>query len=795
METPTSPTEVATDRDVWCAGFGVISHDETTRVRIDALADRLVAAGVVSERDEVFRILAAADRLANAAMWLVVHMTYARRVDPQGAPLSVEDFKAAPEGHTGGSLNMVPAYIGYLAANALTGATRSWIMGQGHCVAAIEAVNTLIGNLSPEQEGRYDRSAAGLSRLVADFYGYAVDPQGRPAAPIGSHVGVHTAGGVSEGGYLGFAEVQYVHMPLPGETLVAFLSDGAFEEQRGADWSPRWWRAEDSGDVVPIMILNGRRIEQRTEIAQEGGASWLESHLAMNGFAPFEIDGRDPAAFAWAVLESETRLAAFATGGRSYPAPLPYVVARTIKGFGFPGAGTNLAHNLPLPANPHDNAAARDAFNAGAGRLFVPPDELDTAVAAFNLHEAQGRPRERDHPLAVRRPAAPRLPEPAWAAPDAPPHSPMKALDDYFVEVIDANPALRVRVGNPDEMRSNQMGRALDRLRHRVNRPEPGTAESSTGAVITALNEEAVAGAALGNKGGLNLIVSYEAFAVKMLGGLRQEILFARRQKEIGRPPGWLGVPLVVTSHTWENAKNEQSHQDPTLPEALLGEMSDTARVLFPVDANSAVEALRQVYGDRGTIGCIVAPKRPVPQVLSGAQVAEGFTRGAVHVLGDPQACDLQLVAIGAYQLQEALRAAERLVAWRDTVCVTAVLEPGRLRSARDELEEAFALSDAELALRFPAARRRLIVSHTRPEPMIGLLRRLDSGPAQTRALGYLGRGGTLDTFGLLFANRCTWAHIALQAAHLLGLSPSDLLSEPELEAVSGVGDPQVLRR
>jgi phosphoketolase len=280
-----------------------------------------------------------------------------------------------------------------------------------------------------------------------------------------------------------------------------------------------------------------------------------------------------------------------------------------------------------------------------------------------------------------------------------------------------------------------------------------------------------------------------------MLGGLRQEILFARRQKEIGRPPGWLGVPLVVTSHTWENAKNEQSHQDPTLPEALLGEMSDTARVLFPVDGNSAVEALRQVYGDRGAIGCIVAPKRQIPPALSGAQARAGFTQGAVHVLGDSKACDLQLVAVGAYQLQEALKAAERLTAWRDTVCVTAILEPGRLREPRDELEEAFTLPEPGLEALFPPDQRRLIVSHTRPAPMIGLLRRLDGGPARTRVLGYIGRGGTIDTFGLLFANRCTWGHIALQAARLLELPPSDLLSGPELEAVTGVGDPQVLRR
>jgi phosphoketolase len=724
----------------------------------------------------------------------VAHMTYARTVDPLGTALPAEAFKASPDGHTGGSLNMVPAYVGYLAANALTGTTRAWVMGQGHCVAAIEAVNVLVGNVSPGQSGRYDRSAEGLSRLAADFYSYAQDPQGRPAVPLGSHVNPHTAGGVLEGGYLGFAEVQYVHMPLPGERLVAFLSDGAFEEQRGADWSPRWWRAEDSGLVAPIMILNGRRIEQRTEIAQEGGAEWLESHLRMSGFAPFEIDGRDPAAFAWAILEAERLTEAFSAGERRYPAPLPYAIARAPKGFGFPGAATNRAHNLPLAGNPRTDRVARDEFNAGAGALFVPADELEVAVAAFNLHEAQGRPPERDHPLAGRRPPAPALPEPRPSPDAAGAQSPMQAIDDYFVRLVDANPALRVRVGNPDELRSNQMGATLERLKHRVNRPEPGAPESVTGGVITALNEEAVAGAALANKGGLNLIVSYEAFAMKMLGGLRQEIIFARRQREIGRPAGWISVPLLATSHTWENAKNEQSHQDPTLAEALLGEMSDTARVLFPVDANSAVEALREIYRNRGQIGCLVVPKRPLPPALSPAQAAEAAARGTVHVLGDPQACDVQLVAVGAYQLREALRAAERMAQGRRAACVTAVLEPGRLRTPRDPLEAEFTLDDAALEALFPPKRKRIIITHTRPEPMLGLLRRLDDGRRQTRALGYISRGGTLDTPGMLFANRCTWAHILAEVAELLGGRASDLLEPAERDAVLGAGDPRVLR-
>jgi phosphoketolase len=764
--------------------------------RIAELVDRLVDEGIAADHASVFRTLAATDRLANAGMWTVAHMTYALRVDTTGQPLVESDFKPMPEGHTGGSLNMVPAYVGYLAANVLTARTRSWMMGQGHCVAAIEAVNTLVGNLSPAQVGRYDRSSEGWSRLARDFYSYAVGPDGRPAAPLGSHVNVHTAGGISEGGYLGFAEVEYVHMPLPGESLVAFLSDGAFEEQRGSDWSRRWWRSDDCGTVAPIMILNGRRIEQRTEIAQEGGAGWLTSHLKVSGFDPIEIDGHDPAAYAWAIIEIERRASEaakrIARGEAQYPCRLPYGIAQAVKGFGFPGAGTNRAHNLPLAGNPQNDETARQEFAAGAKHLFVPKNELDAAVAAFTVHQRQGRPREAEHPLARRQVPLPNLPAPDWQDPErtAQPGSPMDAIDSYFVRLVDDNPNLRPRVGNPDELRSNHMGRTLDRLKHRVNRPEPGAPEAIDGAVITALNEEAVIGAVLGNKAGLNLAVSYEAFAAKMLGALRQEIIFARHQREAGQDPGWIGVPLIATSHVWENGKNEQSHQDPTLGEALLGEMSDVSRVLFPIDANSAIEALRRVYSAHGQIGCIVVPKRAVSPRLDSKQAIAALDVGAALIAGSIEACEIQLVAIGAYQLDEALRAWTRLthIGWR--ACVTCVVEPGRLRSPRDELEKRFVISDSACRAAFPSTAARVIITHTRPEPMLGALRRLDGGPARTRALGFLNRGGTLDVGGMLFANRCTWAHVAAAAVDLLGLPQGAVCDSAEMVAISGTGDP-----
>jgi hypothetical protein len=60
-------------------------------------------------------------------------------------------------------------------------------------------------------------------------------------------------------------------------------------------------------------------------------------------------------------------------------------------------------------------------------------------------------------------------------------------------------------------------------------------------------------------------------------------------------------------------------------------------------------------------------------------------------------------------------------------------------------------------------------------------------------ALGYINQGGTLDSEGMLFANKCTWAHGALQLARRLGLNDDAWLSDSELAAALGAGDPYQL--
>jgi phosphoketolase len=792
----------------WAGGCGVIQHSDLTQTRIHQLERRLAAQGQRGDGVNFYDLLQALDRVANAGMWLVVHQTYARKVYLDGRPLTPDDFKSRPEGHTGGSLNMVPAYAGYLAANALDGFTRAWLMGQGHCVSAIDSLNLLVGNLTQAHAERYDLSDAGLTRYVRDFYSYRLRADGKPESPLGSHVNAHTAGGLIEGGYLGFAELQYVHMPLAGERLVAFLSDGAFEEQRGSDWAPRWWRAEDSGLVAPIMIQNGRRIDQRTTLSQQGGTEWFCAHLRLNGFDPIVFDGRDPAAFVWAIFEIEQRLMAAAeairNGQSRYPVRLPYGVAVAPKGAGFPGEGTNLAHNLPLMANPHTDARAAALFNEGAAKLWVAPAELRQAISRLQQHQQSNRPAERDHALAHREVQVREIPVPPFRPVSEEQRrdparrttaSPMTAVDEMFTAIVAANPHLRPRVGNPDEVRSNRLVRTLETLKFRVTDPEPGIPEAINGAVITALNEEAVAAAALANKGGINLFHTYEAFGMKMHGVIRQEIIFANHCAEAGRPQRWLSVPLALTSHTWENGKNEQSHQDPGLAETLLGEPAHVSRVLFPADFNTAAAVMEAVFQTHGQIWTLVIPKAgTLPDLFTPDEARQLMIEGGARLEWagyESERARIMLTAIGAYQLSEVLRAARRLAERGVPHQVNYLLEPGRFRRARSREEERHLAPFALINRMFPAeVQTRLFITHTRPEPMLGLLGSLDTGP-QTRGLGYLNKGGTLDTPGMLFANRCSWAHCVAEAARLLNTPREELLSQSEMRALDGLASPQ----
>lgn len=793
----------------WKAGYGAIKHSPLTQTRIHEMIEYLRETNLIAPGVDPYDVLAAADKLANATMWLVVHSTYADKVYLDGRLLQKEDFKKEPEGHTGGSLNVAPGYIGYLALNAMMGKTRAWTMEQGHTVAAIDSANLLVGNMKPQHAERYNISDEGLSRYVQDFYSFKLNKEGKQDSPRGSHVNHYTAGGFIEGGYLGFASVQYVHIPLPHERLVVFLSDGAFEEQKGGDWAARFWRAEDSGLVMPIMILNGRRIDQRSTMSQEGGAEWLAKYMRLHHFDPIIFDGRDPAAFAWAVFEMEHRLKRYIKAIESptqYPVPLPYGIAVAPKGAGFYGEGTNEAHNLPLVTNPYLDELTRERFNYHAKRLWVPEKELHEAIAQFNNHDHVHRIKEKDHPISNRNvklehqvtPGARPVSEQREDSGTWTKSSPMEAIDLGFINIVEANPNLRPRVGNPDEMRSNKMSETLESLKFRAESPEGGNTEAISGKVITVLNEEAIAGAAFGNKGGINIIVTYEAFGTKLFGEARQEVIFSQHLKESGQGPHWLSVPIVLASHAWENGKNEQSHQDPSMAESMYGEMADISRVFFPSDFNSASAVITETYKTHGQVWTIVCSKRNTPNLFTPEEAQRLCDDGGLRISWAEHKAEhakLLLVAAGSYQLQEILKAAARLKKADIPYAITYLLEPGKFRNPRSAAEKEFMSSDEIRKHLMPQSIEHVqLAVHTRPEIIAGSLTGW-IGKRSISQFGFFNHGGTLDADGLLFINKSSWVHLLRDAAHHLGVDEGTLLSSEEREVLDGHRSPDGVLR
>jgi phosphoketolase len=371
----------------------------------------------------------------------------------------------------------------------------------------------------------------------------------------------------------------------------------------------------------------------------------------------------------------------------------------------------------------------------------------------------------------------------------------MYAVDVMFLAIVQANPHLRPRIGNPDEMRSNRMIQTLENLKFRVTDPEPGIPEDIHGAVVTALNEEAVASAALGNKGGINFIHTYEAFGTKMHGVIRQEVIFADHCNEVGRRQGWLSIPLVLTSHTWENAKNERSHQDPSMAESMLVEPSDVSRVLFVPDYNTASVVTQGLYQTHGQIWTLVVPKMDaIPDLFTSDEAVRLLEQGALRL--DWTCYELArqqvvLTAIGAYQLEEVIKASERLRERQVPHSVVYMLEPGKFRKPRSKGESTHVMPNSAQAELYPnSVPARVFVTHTRPEPLLGTLQPLNTGSDRTAALGFINHGGTLNVAGMFFVNHCTWAHILVETARVLGISRESLLTAPELAAIDGKACP-----
>jgi phosphoketolase len=216
---------------------------------------------------------------------------------------------------------------------------------------------------------------------------------------------------------------------------------------------------------------------------------------------------------------------------------------------------------------------------------------------------------------------------------------------------------------------------------------------------------------------------------------------------------------------------------------------------MFVADYNTAAAVMEGVYATRGQIWTLVVAKgSTIPDLFTPEEARRLLREGGMQLdwAGhDPDHARIIVTAIGGYQLVEALAASARLAERGVAHSVVYLLEPGRFRAPRSEREAAFLAPAALRARLYPdRVAPRLFLTHTRPEPMLGVLAPLSTA-GRTAALGFANHGATLDVGGMLFINGATWAHAVDAASRLLELDRDGLLTADERAAVDHRRSPE----
>ncbi len=232
--------------DWWAAGNGQVDHTLETQDRVFRLAQQLVMGGL-DRMSHFFHVLRIADRVATEAGQLVGNDASARA--------------------------LVPAYVGFLALNVISGEHRGWLVSGGG-TAAMPAVNQVVSGMARD--------------LAADA--------GSDTGPSGSGLVSHRSG------------------------VVVISGDAT----RALDWlAGQARRLSQTGAITltPAALLG--------HVADARSAALAV--FRRRGLDPIAIDGRDPAAFAWAIFEIDCRLADVAEAVRlgNDRAPLPFGLAAT----------------------------------------------------------------------------------------------------------------------------------------------------------------------------------------------------------------------------------------------------------------------------------------------------------------------------------------------------------------------------------------------------------------------------------------------------------------------------------
>jgi hypothetical protein len=671
----------------WAAGRGLVHHSDSTQLKVLELSELLTSAGYLAHPSLCFKLLIQLDILCNQVVRQVLQLTQLQHLGAQENP-HMDHLRQQPVGNTRRALATVPVLCARLALNRLTRRQRDWFTDINDAGAALEVLQLMLESAPAGRRAAYGSRCDQVdwSALVQDF-GRESEIQTSPGPWISPELtGVRSPVGSP-------TEWQVVHQVVPGERLLVLLDS---RESATLQESLRWWHPEDCGLLVPVLL------------------DMCSNDTRMTGTDgdPL-VDGSDPAACVCAILSAELELGKLAA---------EYVEDKLENRASVPLVKVSGADWWP---STDDLSAAQRLSHIN--RLLIATAQAETlwqGAATAMRHAARNG---RASMVTVNRP------DPHWVHESG---LVMAALDQYFCDITEVNPHLRVRLAAISGQALRQLPAAYDLLGERCAWPLQQTGYQMAGAVVESESGLEMVSVALGNQMGLNLVLLDSRKLPSALDPLLLSSRFARAQAMIDEPAPWLGIPLL-TSCDWWNAGVDSAPYLLAFTETLLAQPADQVRVMLIPDANTAMACLKACYGEFGVMVQLLLPADIASLCLDARQAEQLVAHGALCLAGNC-AADVQLVACGAQALQVAQTVSLRLRAHDVSHSLVYVLEPGRFRQPRDNREQEHQADASLVDTLFPHhVRQRLVLTDLCPEVLISQCQPLDLGPQRTAILGY----------------------------------------------------------
>ncbi len=299
--------------------------------------------------------LCALDAYWRAANYLSVGQIYLLANPLLKEPLKTAHIKPRLLGHWGTTPGLNFIYVHLNRVIRQHDLNMIYIAGPGHGGPGIVANVYLEGTYS-EVYPNITQDEEGIGKLFKQFS----FPGGIP-----SHVAAETPGSIHEGGELGYALSHGYGAAFDNPDLIVACVIGDGEAETGplaTAWhSNKFFNPERAGAVLPILHLNGYKIDNPTILARIGREE-LEHLFDGYGYRPYFVEGDEPEAMhalmastLETIVEEIKSIQQQARNGARRRPRWPMLVLRTPKGWTGPkkvdgkkGEGTWRSHQVPI---------------------------------------------------------------------------------------------------------------------------------------------------------------------------------------------------------------------------------------------------------------------------------------------------------------------------------------------------------------------------------------------------------------------------------------------------------------